>query len=161
MPRMTLARKMRSGRRWPLPARFLITLVLALAAPGLLAQEASFRIVTHPSNPATTVGKEEASRLFLKKALIWKDGTKALPIDLGEASKTRAAFCQEIHGRPVRSVKAYWLNQVFGGRLTPPAEVATDADVLTFVKANPGALGYVAADAPVKGVKVLEVTAGP
>ena len=134
--------------------------LLVFGATSLLAQEPLFRIVTHPANALTSLPKEQASRLFLKKAATWGDGTKVIPVDLGETSSVRDAFSRQVHGKQTRSVKAYWLNQLFTGRLEPPTELGSDADVLSFVKANPGAIGYVSAAAATRGVKVLELTNG-
>jgi hypothetical protein len=46
---------------------------------------------------------------------------------------------------------------VFSGRDTPPAIKASDASVLEFVRANPGAIGYVSPGADLAGVKVVSV----
>ena len=39
-----------------------------------------------------------------------------------------------------------------------PPEVASDSEVLEFVKSRRGGIGYVSVDASLEGVKVLEVT---
>jgi hypothetical protein len=56
-------------------------------------------------------------------------------------------------------VKSFWQRQIFSGSGVPPQERASDEEVLDFVRANPGAVGYVSSDTPNgAGVKVLEVT---
>jgi hypothetical protein len=40
----------------------------------------------------------------------------------------------------------------------PPPQMKSDREVLDYVKANRGAIGYVSRRAPLKGVKVLKVT---
>jgi ABC-type phosphate transport system substrate-binding protein len=45
---------------------------------------------------------------------------------------------------------------VFSGKDVPPPEKGTDADVVAFVKSNPGAIGYVAAGSA-DGVKVVSL----
>src|SRR5512147_115615 len=126
MARTAPAPKLRSDRR-PRASRRIMLVALVLASSlRLEAQEASFRVITHPDNPTTTLTRDEASRLFLRKTLTWKDGAKARPVDLGEKSQTRSSFTKEIHGKPMSSVKAYWINQLFTGRLDPPLEVQTD-----------------------------------
>ena len=46
---------------------------------------------------------------------------------------------------------------MFSGRDVPPAIAKSDAEVLAFVRANRGAVGYVTAGADLAGVKVLAV----
>jgi ABC-type phosphate transport system substrate-binding protein len=48
----------------------------------------------------------------------------------------------------------YWQQMIVSGRGVPPAKTS-DQDVLAYVKANPGAIGYVGADAPTEEVKVI------
>jgi ABC-type phosphate transport system substrate-binding protein len=143
-------------RTW---SKLAIAALLALGLPDASAQTVAFKVVVNAGNPVSSLSREQVSRLFLKKAVTWDNGQPAVPVDLPEASTTREAFSKEVHGRAVRSVKSYWLNQVFTGRLVPPSELPSDQEVLAFVKANPGAIGYVSADAPVRGVKVIEVSA--
>jgi hypothetical protein len=54
-------------------------------------------------------------------------------------------------------VRRYWAQRVFSGRGVPPPELANDSEVVKFVAAHSGAIGYVAADAALAGVKVVEV----
>ena len=61
-------------------------------------------------------------------------------------------------GKEIASVNSYWQQQVFSGRASPPVVKPSDAEVVAYVAATPGAIGYVAADATVAGVKVLTVT---
>jgi hypothetical protein len=55
------------------------------------------------------------------------------------------------------SVRQYWQQEIFSGRGTPPPVRASDLEVAEYVAANPGAIGYVAADAEVKDVKVVQI----
>ena len=60
--------------------------------------------------------------------------------------------------RSVPAVKNYWQSMIFSGRGTPPPEAQLPDQVLAFVRADPGAVGYVPADTELgEGVKVLAV----
>ena len=62
-------------------------------------------------------------------------------------------------GRSVSAVRAYWQQQIFSGRNVPPVERPSDAEVLTFVKEHPNAIGYVSASTPaIDGTKTLPVS---
>lgn len=138
-------------------ARFLSLLLLA-AAPAALADGVGFQVIVHPSNPATSISRRQLSDFFLKKVTHWADGSTVEPVDPPERSLTRAYFLSEVmSGRSLFALKTYWQRRVFSGRDTPPIEKPSDEEVVAFVKANPGAIGYVAPATPVAGVKVVEL----
>jgi ABC-type phosphate transport system substrate-binding protein len=132
--------------------------VIQLLAAGLCADAEGFTVIVNAANPASSITRSELSRIFLKKTGQWPDGTRALPVDLGAASPVRASFSRDVHGRNAGAVKAYWQKMIFSGREIPPAELASAAEVIAFVAANRGAVGYVAAGAsPGEGVKAIRV----
>ena len=57
----------------------------------------------------------------------------------------------------VKNVKRFWQEAASSGKVAPPPERATDADVIAYVKANPNALGYVGSATAADGVKILNV----
>lgn len=133
----------------------LATLVTCAAAT---AQELKdFKVVVNGANPVSSLTKEQVAKLFFKQVTAWNDGVKVLPVDQGETSQVRQVFSVVIHARSVGAVKAFWQRQIFSGRDVPPPEAPTDADVLTFVDTNRGAIGYVSASAPVRTAKVVKV----
>jgi ABC-type phosphate transport system substrate-binding protein len=117
-----------------------------------------FRVVINSSNSTSSMSKAEVKRLLLKKTTKWDDGEKAKPVDQGRTSEARALFSKKILGKTVRQVTSYWQQKVFSGRAVPPPQMKSDREVLDYVKANRGAIGYVSRKAPLKGVKVLRVT---
>ena len=143
-------------------------MILVLALVGLCqlpvaAQgNASYVVIVHPDNPAKSVSKKKVSRLLLKELAKWDGGLSAAPVDLDSKSETRREFSRDVHGRSVSSIKNYWQRQIFSGRAVPPPEVANDNAVISHVKSNPGAIGYVSAAAAGRlrgaGVKILDLS---
>ena len=133
-----------------------VTLLAATARPA--GEGPAYVIVVHSTNPSRTIAKRLLSDLFLKKAARWP-GTReaAAPADQLTGSLVRRAFTLDVHGRSVGAVKNYWHQMIFSGRAVPPPELASDARVAEFVRARPGAVGYVAPDFPLRDLKVLEV----
>lgn len=132
-------------------------LALAAGAP-LPAAAADFVVVVNAANPQASLPAAEVSNLFLQKTHQWGSGERVRAVDLPEASPARESFSRAIHGRPTSAVKAYWQRMIFSGIDTPPPEKPTPADVLAYVKANPGGIGYVPAGTPLPdGVKALKV----
>jgi ABC-type phosphate transport system substrate-binding protein len=135
-------------------------LVALMAVPSpATAADPGFKVVVNAANTTTSITKEQLSGCFLKQTNTWINGATVTPVDLSATSPVRIEFSTAIHERDVNAVKSFWQRQIFSGQGVPPPEKATDAEVLTFVRANPGAIGYVSADAQLgAGIKVLEVT---
>ena len=56
------------------------------------------------------------------------------------------------------AVKSFWQRMIFSGRGVPPVEKDTDEEVLSYVGANAGAIGYLSAGAALSDdVKKLEI----
>lgn len=119
--------------------------------------EAPFKVIVNRENPIASTTKSELSRLFLKKASSWSDGSRVSPVDLVEHSHLRAAFSSGILGRPVRAVKAYWQQRVFSGADVPPPEFPTESDIVEYVESHAGAIGYVSAETSIGRAKAIEV----
>ena len=130
---------------------------LALTFAPSAAAAGGYQIVVNPSNPAAAVPAAQLSRMFLKKLPKWDHGAAVVPVDQPAETPVRAEFSKGVHNKPVAAVVAYWQQQIFAGRDVPPVEKAGDEAVLAFVRANPGAVGYVSPSANTSGVKVLEV----
>lgn len=129
----------------------LLAAALFLAPAAALPSE--FVLVANPSVSATAISRSEASRIFLRLQSDWPDGGHARPVDQSKASPLRDAFSRQVLGKSLASVEQYWTQAIFSGRAVPPVEKRSDADVLAYVRDNPGAVGYVSAAAPLDGVK--------
>lgn len=131
-----------------------------MAAAGVLVCVASasaqdgYRIIVNPSNPTTALTKAQVSSLFLRRTVSWEDGRPAAPVDQTDAA-VREAFARDVLGMSATSAFAQAQSAAASGRGEPPVSVASDREVLAFVRLKPGAIGYVSASAPVQGVKVL------
>jgi ABC-type phosphate transport system substrate-binding protein len=145
--------------------RIAVAALLMSAALGVAgspaADEAPFVVIVAASNPATSIKRQELARFFLKKTGRWSDGRGVVPVDLSAGSPVRSAFTQSVLSvegmGKISAVQSFWLQQVYSGKSTPPPVKPADADVIAFITANPGAIGYVGA-APAAGtVKVLAI----
>lgn len=138
--------------------RFLLVLagLVTLSAEPSAVSAQEFALVVNAANPVTALSKEEVAKLFLKKQVTWESGTSATPVELPPTSRVREHFAQAVLGKSLAQVRSYWQQQIFSGRDVPPAEKATEDDVLAFVRANQGAIGYVTRGASLgRGVKVV------
>ena len=134
---------------------FLLGVAWALAP--LASAQSSYKVIVNNSVAENSIARKDLSRVFLRKTTNWGDGTPMLPVDLHDSVPTRATFSEDVLHKGVDAVAAYWQRQIFSGRAVPPVVKKTDAEVLDYVRSNPGAIGYVSAGASTNGVKVLEV----
>jgi ABC-type phosphate transport system substrate-binding protein len=133
-----------------------LTVLLVLAAP--FAHADGWKVIVHPSNPATSISKPRLSRLLLKSATTWDNGNKVLPVDQRVTSSARDAVSRAVHGKSARTIKNWWNQQIFAGKGVPPPELASDAKVLAYVLGNPGAIGYVDGATATGDAKVLTIS---
>lgn len=132
-----------------------LSLVLAVTILGSASPAETFTVVVHPESRIASVSRAELSKIFLGRLRTWSDGTSVLPVDQLPERRVRARFSRQIHGRSVVTVEVYWKRMIFSGRGVPPDEVDDDRQVLEYVAARPGAVGYVAASTQLIGVREL------
>jgi len=130
--------------------------LLVLAALPAAAIEPPYQVVVHPAVQVTELTRSQLSRYFLKKATQWPDASPVRPIEPLDP-RLRRAFAEQVHERSPAAITAYWNALIFSGRDLPPLEKSEDADVIAYVRATPGAIGYVSAASDTGGVKVVTV----
>lgn len=134
----------------------IVVILLALTATQAASAQ-SFKVIVNEANSTESVSSNELSDIFLKKTKKWADGKDINPVDLNTRSEVREEFSQQIHGRGIGAIRNFWQQAAFSGAGSAPLERSSDADVIEYVKANPGAVGYISASADASGVKVLSV----
>jgi ABC-type phosphate transport system substrate-binding protein len=137
--------------------RFVLATLLVLAASAKPASASDFQVIVNPANPIDSMTREQVERVFLKKIAKWDNGAVINVVDQQQTSAARLSFTKAIHKKAVSAVTSYWRQQIFAGRAVPPAEMSSDALIVAFVAANPGAIGYISGGAAADGVKVLIV----
>ena len=140
-----------------LSRRIAIALLAGTALLTVTAHAASYKVIVNNSVSVSSLSKKAASDLFLKKTTKWESGAAVAPVDQLDSSNTREGFSKAVHGKTAAAVKSYWNQQIFSGRDVPPVEKKSDAEVLSFVRSTPGAIGYVSEAASAEGVRVVTV----
>src|SRR5262245_25758421 len=134
------------AKRMVRAAVLVIPSVMLLSASAF-AQDGGFKIVVNTLNPTNSLSKAQVSDLFLRKSTTWEDGQPVLPVEQAETSPLRETFAREVLGMSPTAAA-----QQASRRGDPPLAVATDREVLAYVRLKPGAIGYVSASTPVQGV---------
>lgn len=138
-----------------LAALLLLVSAVVVSAAGSLTDVV---VIVHPAQDVTSITTADLTKFFLKKTAKWGDGIVVAPVDQAAEAPVRALFSELVLGKKVTAVSSYWQQQVFSGQGIPPEVKAGDAEVRSYVKATPGAIGYLSAGAATDGVKVLTVT---
>jgi ABC-type phosphate transport system substrate-binding protein len=136
--------------------KYIIIIALFLGL-GNAVNAQDYKVIVNSGNSISTLSKDEVSDFFLQKKTKWSSGNKVVAVDQKSKSSVRVSFSKGVHGKPVSAIKSYWQQALFSGKGVPPNEMSTDAEVIAFVKSNPGAIGYVSSGSNTSGVKVLSV----
>jgi hypothetical protein len=135
--------------------------ILGLLARGWSASSTAaderYHVIVHPKNPAAWIDQAFLRNAYLKKEIEWSDGRAILPVDLAPGYPVRQQFIHDVLRKTDAQLKRYWSQRIFSGKGAPPPEAAASVDVIAYVLANPGAIGYIPADLAPGGAKVIEV----
>jgi ABC-type phosphate transport system substrate-binding protein len=133
-------------------------IALALLPPPAGAQDVTYTVVVHASNPVTRLSQDQVSRIFLRKVTLWDNKKPILPVDQAADAPVRRSFTKRIHQRTIAAVQTFWQQQTFAGIAVAPPERSSDADVLTYIRKYPDAIGYVRAGVPLgPAIKAISV----
>jgi ABC-type phosphate transport system substrate-binding protein len=141
-------------RRTPLLVAVALVAVAVAARP---ASAQAYKVIVNAANPVGELPADAVAKIFLKESTNFPGGAAATPVEPGKGSPARAEFAKDVLGKSVQQLDTYWQQQIFSGKDVPPASKSSDDDVIAFVKANPGAIGYVSGTAATAGVKVVTV----
>lgn len=132
------------------------TLVAVMSASATAFAQDGYRIVVNPTNPVSSLSRAQVSKLFLDKGT-WDDGGAVSPVDLLPTSPVREGFSKDLLGLPIPAAVDRMRETAKAAGVNPPPALATDREVLAYVRLKPGAIGYVSLGADVSGVKVVAV----
>ena len=119
------------------------------AAAWLAAASAAAGDLYVIAQPSLTVSAEDVRDAYVGDKQM-AGGTRLVPLD--NASQQKEFLDRVLKLDPAR-YNAIWVKKGFRDGLNAPPVKTGDADVIATVRANPGAIGYVAS--PPKDLKVL------
>lgn len=134
-------------------SRIAAAVAAALLATAAAAADAIF--IAHPDAPSTQLPREDVKNILLGNRTKWEAG-QVIKLAVLTEGAAHESVMQGILGRTPDQFDKFWKKQVFTGKGVMPVQFKTDAEIVGYVAANPGAFGYVTAGATLQGVK--EVT---
>jgi ABC-type phosphate transport system substrate-binding protein len=137
----------------------LLFFLFALAAFASLVSQgahAQVAVIANPSVKATAVSKGELGDVFTGAASSLSDGSHVVPVLL-KGGAANDAFLSEFVGKSDAAFRTAWRSLVFTGQGSMPKTVDSEAAMVEYVAATPGAIGYVGKDVAHDKVKTLTV----
>ncbi len=124
-----------------------VFLMLLSWGPSAHAAEQAFKVIANPSVKVVQIKRQDLAAIFLAQARRWADGQATAPVDQSAQSEVRSAFSREVLGQAVVAVQNYWMQRISSRQGWPPTVKTSDGDVMAYVAATPGAIGYVSSGA--------------
>jgi ABC-type phosphate transport system substrate-binding protein len=135
-----------------------LVLFLFVAFASFLSQGAYAQVVVivNPSVKAAAASKAELSEVFTGSASSLKDGSHVIPVLL-KTGTVQSAFLSEFIRKSDTAFRAGWRSLVFSGQAAMPKAFDSEAALVEYVAATPGAIGYVSESTAHNKVKTLTV----
>ena len=119
-------------------ALFLIAAMLLPCAEAM----AELVVITNPKSGIDRLSRDEVANIFLGRFRQLPSGLSAFPADLPATQPERAAFYRLLVNKELAEINSYWARLVFSGRTVPPRQSDGNDDLLKWLAATPGGIGY-------------------
>lgn len=116
--------------------------VVALTVSLLIAQAHAGEIVVIGNSNVPKMDAVTIQKVYTGK-VISVSGINVTPVGLKSGTAARNLFLQAILNQDEEKYTAYWTVRRYIGKGAPPAELASDVDVIHYVQSTPGAVGYI------------------
>lgn len=122
-----------------------------------LARAQEIMIVAYPKTSVSEITRDQLRDIFTGVRTRFGDGSRAVPVLL-KGGPVHEVFLSRIVGDNPDEFRVRWRRAVFTGQGAMPKEFQSEAAVLDYVAATPGAVGYVSRVSDPSAVKVLTVS---
>ena len=135
----------------------LLAIGLMLAASAAAHAEGN-AVIINAGNDSSDVGPLRIRRLFLLQSARWSNGEKVKPVDLSTGA-AHEGFLTDVLRMTDDELERHWIELSYQHAVSPAKRMASEAEVLSYVAAEKGAIGFVSAQAArsATGVKVVHV----
>lgn len=115
-------------------------ILVALFTLAPLFARAELVVVVHPHSQVNSLDRAQLINIYMGRYRQLPTGEAALPVDL---TGLKQRFYRALVNKDLAEINSYWARLVFSGQVSPPLQLASPAEVLDYVRRNPGALGFV------------------
>jgi ABC-type phosphate transport system substrate-binding protein len=136
----------------------LLPLVALLMSASPPVEAGGFMVVVHPKVEGTRISRSILAGIFQGEVIRWGNEARIRPVDQSSQSPVRREFIQDVLGQSLGELQNHWAQRMARHRQMPPPTKGSDEEVLAYVAARKGAIGYVSDTAELPpGVKVITV----
>ncbi len=129
---------------------FLAGLSLSIPAHGALGEEVV--VIGHPQVPKAD--RVTVQRIFTGRVV--SIGQQAVePVNLPVGNSVREDFLQAYLEQNDQQYTGYWLVRRYVGKGAPPQELGSVDEVIKYIQATPGAIGYVPVSKVPRGANIV------
>jgi len=128
--------------------------IVSLAASLLFVQAHAGEIVVIGNSNVPKMDAVTIQKVYTGK-IISVSGINVTPVGVKSGTAARNLFLHEFLKQDEEKYTAYWTVRRYIGKGAPPAELASDADVINYVQSTPGAVGYIDEAALRPGMNVI------
>ncbi len=130
-----------------------ITMVLICSTTAL----AEMVVIVNKKNPVVTLTVDKVTSYFKKADELWDSNHRIVPIELPDTHPLAIEFTTRVMRMSISMKQAMWTIKALSGKGTRPKEVKTEAEVVTYVAAEPWGIGYVDRARVDDTVKIVDV----
>lgn len=134
---------------------FAAVLVFVLAVQTAVAGDLA--VIVNTSNSKSSITKSELSKIFTGKKNRWSNNENIVPVDQKTSTAVAGDFLENYLRKSASEYRKLWMSKMLSGEATAPKALSSDSEVISFVKSNPGAIGYIDSENLVPDVKQLSV----
>lgn len=116
--------------------------VVSLAVSLAFAPAQAGEIVVIGNSNVPKMDTATVQKIYTGK-FISVSGVNVTPVGVKPGATARNRFLQEFLNQDEEKYTAYWTVRRYIGKGAPPAELASAADVISYVQTTPGAVGYI------------------
>ncbi len=113
----------------------------------------SIALVVHPDNQ-TALDQQQMIQLYLNKINSFGNGQNAYVLHLPRTSTIHRQFCLELLNLSANQYQSYWSRMLFTGTASDLIFVDNTAQMLSIIKQNKNAVGYLPAS-EADGVRII------
>lgn len=103
-------------------------------------------VIVHKDNPIEKLSITEVRNYWMRRGAqkAWPAlKTSVMPVDRKGASNEKGMFYKKVVGLAEADVEAYFAAKQYQSAESPPVKMGSDREVIEYVSANKGALGFV------------------
>jgi hypothetical protein len=116
---------------------------------------ADVQVIANPGIAVAAISSDDVKQIFLgDKTTI---GGAAVEPVLAQSGATHELFLKTFVGKSDQALRTHFKSLVFTGKGSMPKAFASDAEIVRYVAATRGAIGYVSSGAEMTGVKRIAI----